>query len=211
MASNRKLGGKQPTHLRPTGCLTVRERIWAAIRARRTGFTRADIAFDAKVSEGSVRSYTDLLARAGILRALDRWRSQDRYRFTWMRYALARDLGVEAPRLRPDGKMATVGLGREQLWRTVKILGDFDAPELARVASTRAVPVAMLTAMAFMQQLARGGYAVLIKRGSPGRRSRYRFVPSMNTGPRPPVAQKSGAIFDPNLGKFMYRRGEVRA
>jgi hypothetical protein len=207
MAERRKLGGKKPVHLRASGgALTVRDRIWAAIRARRTRFTKADIVFDTKASAGSVRSYFEQLLKGGYLRALeDRPRSQTCPYWTWTRYELARDVGVDAPRLRRDGSAATLGRGREQMWRTVKILREFDARELQAAASTDGHRVALTTAKDYVLQLARGGYVVLARRGRNGVYSRYRFLRAMNTGPRSPIAQKSRAIFDPNLGRLMWQ------
>lgn len=207
MAEQRKLGGKKPVHLQAAaGALTVRDRIWAAIRARRSRFTKADIAFDAKASEGTVRSYFEQLLKGGYLRPLEhRPRSTSCPHFTWTRYELARDVGIEAPRLRPDGSRATLGLVREQMWRTVRILREFDARELAHTASTPQRRVALTTAKDFILQLARGGYVVCARRGRNGVYSRYRFLGSMNTGPRPPIAEKSRTIFDPNLGRVMWQ------
>jgi hypothetical protein len=207
MAERRKLGGKKPVHLRASGgFLTARDRIWAAIRVRRTRFTRPAITFDTKLPDHTVRSYFELLLKAGYLRPLEhKPRSEHCAQFRYARYELARDVGVDAPRLRPDGSAATLGRGREQMWRTVKILREFDARELQAAASTGEHYVALTTAKEYILGLAHGGYVVLARRGRNGVYSRYRFIPAMNTGPRSPIAQKSGAIFDPNLGRVMWQ------
>lgn len=213
MSERRKLGGKRPARLRAAGgTLTVRERIWTALRRQSRPFTKAAIALAAEAHRDAVRSYFEQLLKGGYLRAVGRApRPGKRYgekRRNWwraMRYELARDVGIEAPRLRRDGSLATLGRGREQLWRAVKILREFDARELQAAAGTAEYPVALLSAKAYILQLARGGYLVLSRRGRNGVYSRYRFIPAMNTGPRSPIARKSGAVFDPNLGRVMWQ------
>ena len=49
-------------------------------------------------------------------------------------FQLVRDPGAEVPRVRPDGTPIVQGAGREQCWRTMKILGHFSAIELAVTA-----------------------------------------------------------------------------
>ncbi|MBP7983384.1 MAG: hypothetical protein KAY97_00860, partial [Chromatiaceae bacterium] len=51
-------------------------------------------------------------------------------------WQLVRDPGAEVPRVRPDGTPIVQGAGREQCWRTMKILGHFSAIELAVTASS---------------------------------------------------------------------------
>jgi hypothetical protein len=207
VAERRKLGGKKPVHLVAAGgFLTARDRIWAAIRARRTRFTRPDIAFDTKAPEHTVRSYFDLLLQAGYLRPLEhKPRSEHSAQFRYARYELVRDVGAHAPRLRPDGSEATLGRKQEQLWQAVKILREFDARQLTLTVRAAQCPVSFNTVKTYVQALARAGYLVCAGRGKHNV-GWYRFVGSMNTGPRPPVLQNSGDIFDPNLGEVVWPR-----
>jgi hypothetical protein len=207
---------RKPVHLVASGgCITVQERIWAAIRARHLqgrSFTSADIAFESQQNQNSARRYIEQLLAGGYLRPLaERPRGEHDGRYTWQSYRLVRDVGVEAPRLRPDGTPATRGRSRAQMWRTMRIIGEFDGRELALAASTDEHAVDLQDALQYIKHLARAGYLQVVApaRGGCGRTlARYRFVPAMNTGPRPPMVQRTCAVFDPNLGRVVWPRGE---
>jgi len=57
-----------------------------------------------------IRAYTKGLVNAGHLQREGET------------FSLVRDIGVDAPRVRDDGRRVTVGARREQIWRTLKIL-----------------------------------------------------------------------------------------
>jgi hypothetical protein len=90
---------------------------------------------------------------------------------------------------------------RLAMWRAMKIVKVFDRTELRVAASTDAVPVHGHNVKAYVQPLARAGYLQVIRQG---RRSRYRFIPTKDTGPRAPQIQRSGRVYDPNLGQVMW-------
>lgn len=191
----------------PLEAETVEQRIWTVLRelhAAGKRISQPDIEFLAKVKAGAVRYYVARLLLAGHLKEVKRRaRGAHGAWFTYASYTLARDTGMTAPRLRRDGSPATRGLAREQMWRTVKILREFDARDLSLAASTPACPVTVGNANNFLQMLARGGYMIVSRRNR-GRASlaRYRFLPGMNTGPRPPAA-RGMRVFDHNRGAFM--------
>ena len=208
--------GRRPVDVQAaSGFLAVRDQIWAAVRARHAlgrPFTRADIAFDTKASEGTVRSYMERLAAGKYLTPTERQpRSENgggQFRFT--PYVLARDAGLEAPRLRADGTLGTQGGSNERIWRTAKILREFDARDLclAIAAAKPERPVDLVAAKNYLAHLARARYirCIAAARGGNGRSlARYRFVPAMNTGPRAPMVQRTRAIFDPNLNQVVWR------
>ncbi len=184
------------------GGITPRERIWAAIRDLKT-FTAGDLwgemPIGAGISKDLIRDYLKGLENAGYLQRCGRDGRQVRYR-------LAKDVGVEAPRVRKDGTPVTQGRGREALWRTLKILGEFDARELAAAASTEQTPVSLAEAKEYCAYLHKAGYLILARAGGPGLPARYRFNPRRNTGPKPPAIQRVKRLYDPNLGKVVWQK-----
>lgn len=209
----RKLGGKRPVHLAAEGgFLTAQEHVWAAIRARHAAgrtFTLPDLGFDTKLSEGTVRGYLERLIAGGYIAAtLRRPRSDAGKQFRHTPYRLVLDRGVIAPRLRKDGTPATNGLAAEQLWRTMKIIGEFDGRDLQLAASTVERQIALPHALQYIKALHHAGYLKLTAphRGGRGRTlARYRFFPSMNTGPRAPMLQRGGAVFDANKAEVVWQ------
>lgn len=212
MAEKRSHATRKPVHLvAKDGFRTGKERIWHAIRAlaaRGKPFTRCDVAFEAKCSEGSARNYMEHLQLAGFLKAAGKQPKRN----GWYRntpYLLARDNGIEAPKLKPDGTPAEQGMVREQLWRALRILGHFDVIQLVGTASTDKKPVKRSAAANYLGVLQRAGYVVTARGYSGSGRARgrtvYRFLQAMNTGPKPPMLQRSGAVFDPNLNKVVWQ------
>jgi hypothetical protein len=212
VAETRKPGGKKPAHL--AGPVSAEQRIWNAIRARHAlgkRFTRADVEFDSKVNGRTVKAYFERLVAGGFLRPEKRLpRSSTCPHFTWARYTLVRDVGLQAPRLRRDGTEATLGAARERMWQAVRILRGFNALDVQlAVNAAGGKPVPLASAKTYLQQLARGGYLKVTQKARSGMGrslARYCLLPSMNTGPRSPVAQKSRAIYDPNLGEVVWPR-----
>lgn len=95
-----------------------RQRIWEAIRQRRTDFTLLDIVCAAHVETETVRTYLTCLINGGVVVQTTvpcHPREPKRYRLT-------RDNGVEAPRLTKSGKPVIQGLATEQMWRTLRMM-----------------------------------------------------------------------------------------
>lgn len=194
--------GRKPIHLtaasrKPQG----RQAIWEEIRAQRQGFTLTSLAAATDIHKDTIRSYLQGLEAAGYIHRT--------FESPISGYHLERDVGVEAPRVTKDGKPVTQGSGREQMWRTMKIMGDFSWRDLAIAASTEAVVVAESDAQDYCGNLAKAGYLVVVVKGkgtgkgaSP---SRYRFNRIRNTGPRPPMVQRLKSVFDPNLCKIVWQ------
>lgn len=122
------------------------------------------------------------------------------------------DCGVEAPRVRRDGTPVVQGLAQEQMWRTLRMgmagCAEVNARELAGMASTEKVRVSPIAARDYLANLHRAGYLECTQAGHGTGRggipARYRLV--SNTGPLPPMVCRSDAVFDPNLGKEIWRR-----
>lgn len=180
--------------------METRAALWAAIRKLVT-FTPKDIRYETRCSRSQVEEYLKGLAAAGIV---------ERVKSEPGRYVLVRDCGAEAPRVRRDGTPVTMGLGREQMWRTLRGLREFTAVDLAVQASTEEVPVSVETAKEYCHFLALAGYLTVVVAGKGGMPNRYRFVPTRNTGPLPPMIQRIKALYDPNLKRVVWSDGEVR-
>lgn len=191
-----------------------RQRIWNAIRlTHKLGhepFTELHIwkntdGCEIDVELSAVRDYRRCLVAAGILEQVDKPTG----RYVEATYRLVKDEGLEAPRVRKDGTRVTQGLAQEQMWRTLRVAkGDINGRELAAHASTSTIPVAESAARDYLKHLNVAGYLVVTRessaKGSANTQARYRLV--RNTGPKPPMVQRTDAVFDPNLGEVVWVR-----
>ena len=169
--------------------MDTREEIWASIRQLKT-FRIADIMRKTMLEITTVRNYLAGLTIAGYLE-----KNSD---VNPALYTLVRDVGVDAPRVRKDGSPVTQGEGRANMWRTMRIISTFSAKELAIKSSAPGCVVKHETAKEYCRKLCQAGYLVKIANG------RYRFLPDMFTGPRPPMVQRVKRVYDPNLKKVMF-------
>lgn len=198
--------GGRAVHLKAAGSKpTGRAAIWEAIRdLRGREFTAREVADNSDVPFRTVQDYMHDLTAAGHLERRGRG-PQAGSSQTGIRYALVRDVGVEAPRVRRDGSPATAGAVHEALWRTMRILKEFGVRDLATTASTDDTPVADGTAEKYATLLHKAGYLVAAERGPKGGIAvRWRLIDSRYTGPKPPVIQKIKQVFDPNTGAVVW-------
>ena len=103
--------------------------------------------------------------------------------------------------MRPDGSAVTQGAGTGAMWRSMKILGSFTAPELALLATTDVARVTEETAKTYLRFLERAGFVARVEKARPGHKpskDRWRFVKSRDPGPLPPQIQRIKQVFDPN-------------
>lgn len=194
--------GRKPVHLEMVGCKSNRQRMWEAMRANAEGFTGYQIARRSSVHDTAVRSYIQSLEKAGFL---ERIAGADHFLEQTLR--LIKDVGAEAPAVTRSGENSTSGLGNEAMWRTLRILGELTARQLADHASVN-VAVSLWTARSYLKWLARAGYVELLSQGNGDRNARYRLIQSRYTGPRPPMVQRNSQVYDANLGKVVYQRAE---
>lgn len=204
---------RQPVHLtadqkRPSG----RQAMWQAIR--RLGverFSLTDVTFQTGLHRDTVRSYLRALTAGGYL-VIDgtvpsrpsQFGAGPNAKNPAPAYRLVRDVGIEAPRLRPDGTPCRQGAAREQLWRTMRLIATAWTPrELAVAASTEDVPVSATDALDYVKHLHHAGYLQVVEPAPPRRQARYRLTRA--TGPRPPMVQRLKTVWDPNLGKIMWQ------
>lgn len=169
-----------------------REMIWAAIRKTSSGFTVASIADCVGSPPKTVRCYLTALAAAGYLAVMPDEPGQP------ARWVLVRDIGNEAPRVRPDGSPVTQGQVTEQLWRGMYMLKEFSFRDLIETAS---IKIPEDAARAYCKLLLATGYLRVLRKAEPtsGRIARYRLV--RNNGPKPPQVQRVKRVYDPNSGE----------
>lgn len=182
-----------------------RQRVWEAIRASCDDFTAADIEWRARTSADVVADYFKCLKAGGYIEVA--YLEPRSHIATVAHYRLVRDNGVEAPRLTKDGKPVTQGLGNENMWRAMRIIGEFDYRELAAHASTETAPVSAETACTYVLTLAKAGYlrqTVPPVRGRNARPARYRLIPGRYTGPKAPMIQRTKSLYDPNEGRVVW-------
>lgn len=191
--------GRKRIDLEMQGTKGNRQRIWEAICAGRTGFKIAEIAKRAHTDRTVVNTYLQSLLRGSFVEVV----SGELFEEQTLR--LIKDVGAEAPAITREGKPSRTGMGMEAMWRSLRILGELNAEELAEQASIVA-PTTVGTARAYLVWLKRAGYIVETSRSKPNCPARYRLAPGKYTGPRPPMIQKIGQVFDPNLGEVVFRQ-----
>lgn len=191
-----------------------RERLWRAIRALKT-FDLNTLLDRSKVNKATARTYLECLTAAGQVklagtRPATRMRSNSLAKPQDAKlYTLVRDTGAEAPRLKRDGHPVLAGRARENMWRTMKMLGKFTVLDLAAAATTEKVLVSEIDAKDYARHLALAGYLAIDGSGrrAAGRNpagATYVFLNSRFTGPKPPMVQRTKCVFDPNLRRIVW-------
>lgn len=188
----------------------LRQRIWERIRAlpKHAEFGLRDVITGVEAKE-SARDYLLSLEKGGFL-AVAVEPTKVGNVFTAKRWRLARDVGLEAPRVKRDGSPVTQGLAQEQMWRTLRMTTcDTNARELAAHASTPSIPVAEVAAKDYLKTLFTAGYLERTAEGkgtgAGGIQARYRLKRNRNTGPRPPMVCRTKVVYDPNEDKVVWQ------
>lgn len=188
------------------------EAVWVAIRELRE-FTLTDLITHIgkkscwSVNDNTVSDYVYRLKNGGYLSVSQRTpRSNGICQYT---YQLVRDIGIHAPRLRRDGTESTQGLGRTQMWRSMKMLKTFDARDLSITSSNETTAVSEGEAKSYIQHLAHAGYLALVQAANThGGLARYTLKPSRNSGPRAPQIQRVKRVYDPNWQRVVWDERE---
>jgi len=191
--------GRKRIDLEMQGKKGNRQRIWEAIRLTPEAFKIQALANITNTEASVVYSYMRALIKARFVAVISATNAQEQT------LRLIKDIGAEAPAVTRSGNPSSSGKGTEAMWRSLRILGEMSADELAEHAST-ATSTALGTARLYLRWLKRAGYVVEVSPGVSGRPARYRLAPGKYTGPRPPMIQKVGQVFDPNLGQVVYRQ-----
>ncbi len=198
--------GRKPAHLTmQKGKATGRQAIWEAIRTQKEQFTRKDIETVSKVNIGTIDTYLKSLIKAGFVEVsgeiVEQTLLQNRTK-TSKTMTLIKDTGFEAPRVNRNGELCTQGLANEQLWRSMKMINDFNFDELIAIASTDEIIIARNTAKSYVLALCKAGYIARVKQGL---NPRYQMIKAKYTGSRPPMIQRLKSVFDQNLGKIVWQ------
>lgn len=179
-----------------------RERVWTAIKSLTTPeFDRVLVQDKCSplVRFGSVSAYMTALERAGYIeRANARARLKDAVTY---RLTPAGAQATEAPRVNDDGKPITLGLGRECMWRAMKVLGIFDCRTLAKAASLGDLQITVNAADAYIKGLNAAGYLLRVSERTRSAPATWRLI--RNTGPHAPSIVVRKGVFDRNNGTFV--------
>jgi hypothetical protein len=182
-----------------------RQAMWDIIRKIRT-FTVRELHQETTLEISTVRDYVKGLCKAGYLAIEATKKASGTPGSVSAKaavFSLEKDVGVDAPRVRKDGTKVTQGQGRINMWRTMRVVGDFTAQELAIKASTPDCIIKVATAVDYAAHLCYAGY--LRKR-----KNRYLFLQANYTGPKPPMIQRVKRVWDQNLKKVMWREDALQ-
>lgn len=199
---------RKPVHIERSGGKGPRQRIWEQVRRTRTNITYAALSRATKIEMLPVSEYVRALSRAGYVKCMT---PSDAPVGTEKVWTLVRDAGINAPRLKEDGTPVLQGRANQNMWRSMQIVGEFNARELARHASTDEFPVAEGTAKKYVIALHRAGYLkVVVPARHPSGKlaaqpARYILLRARITGPRPPMIQRTKCVYDPNSDKIVWQ------
>jgi len=106
-----------------------RQKLWKLMKKMKQ-FTAAELARRTGYCKARVREYLLGLNKAGYLRVVSSGGKCNK-----KVYELIKD-APEAPRVKSDGSLVIEGLGREQMWRSMRILRQFSLDDLIAAPST---------------------------------------------------------------------------
>ena len=199
-----------PVELPVAGAQNDRDAIWAVVRrfaqhglflasGRQTfEFSVGDVrdALPVATSADKIRRYLGALTKAGYLERIDGGP---------ITYTLVNDVGVDAPRVRADGRPVTRGDGQTRVWRALHIgRGYITAVALAAQVSTPEAPVSVRSVETYLRKLHQAGY--LQKQA--GWDLSYRLIPARYSGPRAPIIRRNKQVFDTNSGRVAWPTNE---
>lgn len=205
---------RKPALLEMAGGKSQRQRIWEAIRGLAGfgdgTFTASDISRICKIELDPVREYLKGLGAAGYVAILNPEASRPGGRSVKNVFELARDNGVEAPRVRRDGTPVTQGRGTEAMWAAMVELDQFNhwlIADFAQVKPSTAASYLLALGKAGMLQVVtpgkgkgKGGIATVWAVGGEHRRK-----------PRAPMITRLKAVYDPNVHQIVWSEGADEA
>lgn len=92
----------------------------------------------------------------------------------------------------------------ENMWRTMRHLGDFTPADIQMYACTPDAPVSAEDAQAYCRAMMRAGYLRVLRPAQPQRQVEALYKLARNTGPRAPVERRVRAVWDPNTRAYAY-------
>ncbi|MBV1702594.1 MAG: hypothetical protein KGQ46_12315 [Hyphomicrobiales bacterium] len=159
-------------------------------------FSRAEVVAKAMNSREYVHRYLKALIKAGYAEQLP-VQPKRGTRFRVIRTQ------ISTPRVRADG----TDLGEPinvTLWRTMRMLKTFTAPELCAHASLPERPVKLTTAAAYLCHLEAAGLLTILAPGQRrGAKAHRRFGLIGTPGGQAPRVLKADAVYDPNTGNLL--------
>lgn len=175
------------------------EWIWSVVMelAHRGPMTVRDVRRKTTASVATVREYMARLERGGYI-------ERHGLRGQQVTYRLVRP-ARRAPRLRRDGSELPP-TKRENMWRTMRMIGAFDVRALTIAASTDEVAIKKSDAKDYVGHLFAAGYLRQVGAATSGQPYIYRLA--RNTGPCPPQVQRVNQVYDPNLHEVVWREGD---
>lgn len=172
--------------------------VWAEVR-RLNIFTAAEIVANTDIPKKTITDYLKRLEAGGYIRKHDSFAQTSRF-------ILERDAGIHAPRVRSDGSPVRQGDGSQNMWRSMRMLGQFTPRDIAVHSTTDTVTVTEATAKFYCSMLLKARYLRVMRKAVPGKhQATYKFV--RNTGPLPPQIQRVKQVFDQNLGAVTWYPG----
>lgn len=181
--------------------LNTREYLWEVMLKLKT-FTARDLAKETTYHASSISDYLTGLVAAGIIEK----KVEPMRGITIARYTIDPETApAEPPRVRPDGSVVTQGMGRHNMWRTMKMLKEFTAAQLVAFASTETAAVAPAEGEYYIDYLCKAGYLTLVEGASP---RTWRFNADRYTGPKAPMIQKVLNVYDQNTGRVVWQSGK---
>lgn len=168
--------------------IDIRQIIWNAARELKT-FTVSELRNKAGIpGRELVRKYVYGWEKVGLI---------DRTGTKPVLYRLL-DLSIQmAPAVNQTGKKIKSSLRYEQMWRTMRIIKEFSALDLAVASSTEECGVAEEDARGWLKSLASAGY---VRQSG----KRYRFIESKFKGPAYPIVQRLIKVTDGNTGECVF-------
>ncbi len=180
----------------------TREALWA-VMLKLKSFSANELARHTTYNSSSIRPWLKGLVAAKYLTvtAVDSAPC-----FTAAVYTIDPDTApLEPPRVREDGSIVTQGMGRHNMWRTMKMIKEFTVKQLVGYASTKTYTVANSEAIYYCEYLCKAGYIDVIEGTSP---IAWRFNADRYTGPKAPMIQKVLNVYDQNTGKVVWQSGK---
>lgn len=187
IAASRKPEGRQP--------------LWEEmVKFKGAPFTIAEIFSATDVNRRTIRSYLEALVAGNYAERIEPEPDATgadaaiRFRITVI------PAPYHAPRLNRKGEPVTQGAGVENMWRTMQKLKEFTPRDIAAHATTDVVNVSDATAQAYCRALMAVGYLRVVEKAVAfNHQATYRLIE--NTGPLPPMIQRTKQVFDPNTKK----------
>ena len=163
-------------------------------------FTISDIFDQTHVNRHTIRSYLKSLTLGNYIERLEPEEGAIREDAAIKFRIIADPVPYHAPRLNRDGQPVTQGGGVENMWRTMRMIGQFSPRDIAAHATTDIVSVTDTTAKAYCTKLLKAGFLKVVSKAQPPtKQAVYRLI--RNTGPQPPMIQRTQQVFDPNTRK----------